>query len=196
MDHTITLTSSGVARTAILHLPPLPSAAGDTRSVALVANLHTLAEGAAQEERLTGMSALADAEGFAVVYPDGLLAGNFEPWLPLGVGKSWNGGACCPKACSKGVSDVQFMRDLVPFAAEAVGNLTAGALRVDRRRVYATGMSYGGLFSYQIALSLPRTFAAVAPVAGGVLKGFATQPAGPAAGGYIGVLDVHGWCKR
>ena len=67
---------------------------------------------------------------------------------------------------------------------------------IDRRRVYATGMSYGGLFSYQVALSLPRTFAAVAPVAGGILKGFATQPAGPAAGGYIGVLDVHGWCKR
>lgn len=65
---------------------------------------------------------------------------------------------------------------------------------VDRRRVYATGMSYGGLFAYQLALSLPHVFAAVAPVAGGILKGFATPPAGPAAtNGYIGVLDIHGW---
>ena len=170
-DHTITLTSSGVARTAILHLPPLPSPAGDTRSVALVANLHTLAEGAAQEERLTGMSALADAEGFAVVYPDGLLAGNFEPWLPLGVGKSWNGGACCPKACSKGVSDVQFMRDLVPFAAEAVGNLTAGALRVDRRRVYATGASNGAFMVNRVGCEAPGLFAAIAPLSGPIANG-------------------------
>jgi polyhydroxybutyrate depolymerase len=64
---------------------------------------------------------------------------------------------------------------------------------VDRRRVYATGMSYGGLFSYQVALSMPHVFAAVAPVAGGILRGFATPPSGPVTGGYIGVLDIHGW---
>ena len=65
---------------------------------------------------------------------------------------------------------------------------------IDRRRVYSTGMSYGGLFSYQLALSMPHVFAAVAPVAGGILKGFATPPMGPASGlGYIGVLDIHGW---
>ena len=29
---------------------------------------------------------------FVAVYPDGLFAGNLEPWLPLGVCLSWNGG--------------------------------------------------------------------------------------------------------
>ena len=79
--------------------------------------------------------------------------------------------ACCPKACSKGVSDVQFMRDLVPFAAEAVGNLTAGALRVDRRRVYATGASNGAFMVNRVGCEAPGLFAAIAPLSGPIANG-------------------------
>ena len=46
---------------------------------------------------------------------------------------------------------------------------------VDRRRVFATGCSYGGMMTYQLGLSMPGTFAALAPAFGGLLKGFAVH---------------------
>jgi polyhydroxybutyrate depolymerase len=39
-------------------------------------------------------------------------------------------------------------------------------LNLDPRRVYATGISNGAMFSYRLACDLPGRFAAIAPVAG------------------------------
>jgi polyhydroxybutyrate depolymerase len=167
-DHTITLQSSGKSRTAIVHLPPIPAT---PFKLALVANLHTLAENAKKEEKLTGMDDLADTEGFVVVYPNGLLAGNSEPWLPGGVGKSWNGGTCCPKACAEKVQDVQFMRDLVPFVAQFVQNVTNGGLEIDRTRVYACGASNGAFMVNRVGCEAPDLFAAIAPLSGPIGNG-------------------------
>eukprot|EP00662_Eupelagonemidae_sp_cell21_P021995 gene21995-22535_t len=92
----VTLTSGGAQRRALLHIPPLPAAPA---RVPLIANLHTLCEWDRMEEDLSGMSALADREGFAV----GIVT----------VGRSWNGGACCPKASAERVPDTQFVRDVI-----------------------------------------------------------------------------------
>ena len=62
---------------------------------------------------------------------------------------------------------------------------------IDMARVYATGSSYGGMMTYQLAMSLPDTFAAFAPAYGGLLKGFADVPASPDAG-WVPILDIHG----
>lgn len=167
-DRTIHILSSGKQRKALLHLPPIPSIA---TKVPLVVNLHTLAESAEQEAKLTGMSDLADIEGFIVVYPDGLLPGNVEPWLPLGIGFSWNGGTCCPKACSEKVADVQFMRDLVTYVKEHVGNLTGGILEVDTKRVFGSGASNGAFMMNRVGCEAPELFAAIAPVAGPIGNG-------------------------
>eukprot|EP01052_Picozoa_sp_SAG31_P033616 SAG31_NODE_3823_length_3849_cov_2.562133_3_plen_168_part_00 len=43
---------------------------------------------------------------------------------------------------------------------------------VDRRRIYATGCSYGGMMAYQLGLSMPDVVAAIAPAFGGLLKGY------------------------
>ena len=102
-DITVTLSSGGHNRSALVHLPS-PSAATRTPSsidddprsapsmVPVVVNFHCLAETPSSQEDISGMDIVADKEHFIVVYPQGLLPGNAEKWLPWGVGKSWNGG--------------------------------------------------------------------------------------------------------
>ena len=89
----------------------------------------------------TGFSRLAEREGFVVVYPEG-------------VGGRWNDG----RGFAAGHDDVAFVRALLDTLGRELG--------VDPRRVYATGISNGAMFSYRLACDLPGTFAAVAPVAG------------------------------
>ena len=58
--------------------------------------------------------------------------------------------------------------------------------KIDEKRVYATGHSNGGGFTYLLAVARPGRFAAVAPVAagaaGGVPTGFGPVPLFHAAG--------------
>jgi poly(3-hydroxybutyrate) depolymerase len=54
-------------------------------------------------------------------------------------------------------------------------------------------MSYGGLFTYSLGIDslTSRHFAALAPVAGGILKGFA--PSSHSLPPHLALLDIHGW---
>ena len=56
---------------------------------------------------------------------------------------------------------------------------------VDRQRVYATGMSNGGMMSYRLACEMADVFSAVAPVAG-TDNTLQCQPSRP-----ISVLHIH-----
>lgn len=174
-DHAISLFSSGHKRKGILHLPPFKSSnVVGVRTIPLVASLHTLAENDKLEEKLSNMDGLADKEGFAVVYPNGLLDGNVEGFMPLGVGKSWNGGTCCPKACADKTDDVQFMRDLIKQLSGANGliaNISNHALEVDNTRVYAAGASNGAFMVNRIGCQAPGLFAAIAPLSGPIGNG-------------------------
>jgi polyhydroxybutyrate depolymerase len=49
-------------------------------------------------------------------------------------------------------------------------------LCVDRARVYATGMSNGGMFVHRLGCALPERFAAIAPVSGTLARGFGCAP--------------------
>ena len=73
---------------------------------------------------------------------------------PQGVNGRWNDG----RGYAAAHDDVAFIRALL----DTLGR----ELVVDTRRVYATGISNGAMFSYRLACDLPGTFAAVAPVAG------------------------------
>ena len=136
-----TLTSGG--RTRRFHLR-LPEGAPRTTPAPLVLNLHGLYQAPALQELLSDLTAKASARGWIVAYPAGL-------------GRSWNAGVCCGRAKAEGVDDVRFLRDLV----RQLGREQC----IDRRRVYATGMSNGGLMSYRLACEASEVFAAVAPVA-------------------------------
>lgn len=92
-------------------------------------------------ERLTEFNEVADREGFVVVYPYGLK-------------RSWNDGR--PEYPSRLADDVGFIRDLI--------EKLAGVFGIDKRRVYAAGISNGGLFAFRLACEMPERIAAIASV--------------------------------
>lgn len=101
-------------------------------------------------EKQTGFSKKADKEGFIAVYPYG--TGSFDKKL-----LTWNTWDCCGYADKKNINDVDFIDALIK---EIKSNYS-----VDEKRIYATGLSNGGMMCYLLACELPDKFAAVAPVA-------------------------------
>jgi polyhydroxybutyrate depolymerase len=96
---------------------------------------------------------------------------------PDGVGRTWNAGICCGPAQRDGVDDVAFVVALVDDVAAEYD--------LDRRRVYATGLSNGGLMAYRLACDAADRFAAVAPLA-------ATLPIECRPGSPVSLLHIHG----
>jgi polyhydroxybutyrate depolymerase len=108
-----------------------PSAVGSGDPVPLVVMLHGGFGTGEQAESAYGWDALADREGVLVAYPDG-------------VGRAWNvGDGCCGGPGRSGVDDVRFIEELVR-------NVSADHA-VDPARVFATGISNGGMMAYRLA---------------------------------------------
>ncbi len=148
---TLNLSFAGKTRTVIVHVPN--GYTGDNR-VPLVLNMHGSGSTALEQEGLTGMDANADADGFVVAYPQGL--------IPDGSGFDWNvpgqplfGGRAVP---TNAPNDVAFLTQLV-------GDLSRSYC-IDRNRVFATGFSDGARTASQLACDSSNTFAAVALVSG------------------------------
>lgn len=99
-----------------------------------------------------GLQKKADEAGFVVAFPNGYSK------LPGGRFATWNAGGCCGDARDRGVDDVGFARAVVA-ALEA-------RYRIDATRVFATGMSNGGMMSHRLACEAADVFRAVASVAG------------------------------
>lgn len=131
----------------------------------LVLMLHGGGGTARQFQSSANMDAVAEREGFLVVYPDGH-------------NRTWNAGSCCGAAVRDNVDDVGFIAALV--------DALASTLSVDRTRVYMTGMSNGALMSMRVACERPERLAAVASVEGTVALE-RCQPTVP-----IPVMIVHG----
>jgi polyhydroxybutyrate depolymerase len=143
----------------------VPSSYAPGSPAPLVLDIHGLTSNAAEQEALSKMNAKSDAKGFLAIYPEGL-------------DSSWNAGACCGRSASDAVDDVGFLTALLD-RAEA-------ELCVDRRRVFATGMSNGAFLSHRLACELSSRIAAVAPVAG--VNGMPTcKPSRP-----VPVFHTHG----
>lgn len=118
-----------------------------------------------------GLQRQADQGGFIVAFPNG--AGR----LPGGRLATWNAGACCGYARDEGSDDVGFARAVV-------GALEA-RYAVDTDRVFATGMSNGGMLVHRLACDAADVFRAVASVAGPD----ATTRCNPAR--PVSVLHIH-----
>ena len=101
-------------------------------------------------EKQTGFSKKADEEGFIVVYPYG--TGSFDKKL-----LTWNTWDCCGYADKKNINDVDFIKAVIKEMKTKYS--------VDEKRIYAAGLSNGGMMCYLLACELPEYFAAVAPVA-------------------------------
>lgn len=136
----------GFRRTYRVHLPTGYSAA---RPLPMVVVVHGAFDTATGMERFTGFSALADQEHFIVVYPNGIGI--------LGYLQHWNAGHCCGKAAADEIDDVGFLTAVIEDAC--------ARLAVDRRRIFMTGFSNGGMMVHRFAAERGDLLAAVAPLA-------------------------------
>src|SRR5262249_22996376 len=137
--------SGGLARTYYLHVPP----GLGPEPAPLVLVFHGGGGHGQGTERLTRVRALGDRERLPGAYPEG-------------VGRNWNDGReiARSQAHREHVDDVGF----VTVMLEAIARTHA----VDSRRVYATGISNGGIFSHYLASHVAARIAAIAPVVGGI----------------------------
>jgi polyhydroxybutyrate depolymerase len=158
-DQSATLEFGGLSRTYAVHVPPgHPSG--------LVINLHGGASTGSAEERLTNFDAVADSNGFVVVYPDG-------------IDRNWADGRGASEPDRRGVDDVGFLAALADKLRTQYG--------IDPGHIFATGMSNGSFMANRLACDRADLFAAVAPVSGTLGSKVACNPSRPVA-----VLEVHG----
>lgn len=132
-----TLSSGGLSRTYILHVP---AGYDGAKRVPLVLAYHGWTMFADQFAAYDGFDGAADKAGFAVVTPNG-----------TGDPQAWNTGDA-----AGGADDVQFTKDLLAKVE--------GELCVDEDRVYAAGYSLGGGMALRAACDLPDRIAAAGVV--------------------------------
>lgn len=133
----------GVVRSYLIHLPV--SYDPDVKAPLLLA-LHGYSSSPEGIESGSGLTFLAEAEDFVIVYPRA--TGSPTMWNAGGPYESWAGG----------VDDVGFISALIDHMIEQYA--------VDPRRVYVTGHSNGGFMTYRLFSELADKITAVAPVAG------------------------------
>jgi polyhydroxybutyrate depolymerase len=154
------LTVGGLARTYRVYRPAgLP-----TGAVPLVVMLHGALGTGSQAESSYGWDAEADRGHFLVAYPDGYK-------------RSWAvSPQCCGPPAADKVDDVGFITRMVA----AISGETA----VDQRRIYATGISNGGMLTYRLACD-NRIWAAIGPDSATML-GPCPAPA------PLSIIHIHG----
>lgn len=153
----------GLRRTYIVYRPAsLPAAAP------LVVMLHGGFGSASQAEKSYGWDAEAEHGGFAVAYPDGL-------------NRAWNtGGGCCGTPGRTNVDDIGFITAMVSAIEHQIP--------VDPNRVYATGISNGGIMAYTLACHT-AIFAAIGPDS-------ATELGSCAVPAPLSVIHIHGTADK
>jgi polyhydroxybutyrate depolymerase len=164
--HELTLRHGGAQRRYLVHVPPRPR-----NPVPVLLAFHGGGGNAEGFQRSSELDAVADREGFVVVYPGG------SGPLPRRL-LTWNAGdGCCGYARTRKVNDPG-------FAASILGDLER-RLPIDRRRVYATGHSNGGMMAHRLGAERSGLFAAIVAVGGALdLAQFApTEP--------VAVLQIH-----
>ena len=161
-----TINYSGITREFILYVP---TSYDSSSKQPLVFNFHGYGSNALEQMNYGDFRSLADANGFIVVHPDA---------LDDIVGKSfWDVGGWS----SSTHDDIKFVENLI--------NVLMDKYSVDAKRIYSTGMSNGGFFSFHLACNLSQSFAAVASVAGSMTDDTfdACNPRKPTP-----VMQIHG----
>lgn len=166
-DHLRTLALEGHERAYLVHVPPTYDP--DTPAPVVLA-FHGGGANADNMVGFSGLSEKADQAGFIVVYPEG--SGRLARML------TFNAGNCCGNAAANNIDDVDFTRRVLDDL-ERVAN-------VDRRRIFATGMSNGAMMAYRLASEMSDRIAAIAPVSGPM----GTKECRP--GRAVSVMHFHG----
>ncbi len=177
-DSAHTITVDQTERRYLLHVPDSPKLA-----LPLVIVMHGGGGSAKSIVAQTGFNAEADHQAFITAYPEG--TARERPLLDaLGkpVFRTWNAGACCGVAVERGMDDVGFIRAMVADIA--------ARYPIDPKRIYATGLSNGGMMAYRLACEASDLLAAVAPVSAVSV----VQPCEPRF--PVSLLHIHGTADR
>ena len=126
-----------------LYVPPHVSKRNGGDSLPLVVMIHGCRETAEAFERGTRMNAIADREGFAVLYPDQATFANIR--------RCWN---WFEPNTAAGNGECAIILEMISEARKHT--------KLDRTRVYVAGMSSGGAIAGLLAYHHPDVFAAVA----------------------------------
>lgn len=150
-DYTFSMTHNGLLRFYKLHVPAKYDAAKPTP---VLFALHGGGGdmGYQSDDKFYRQISKSDQEGFIAVFPNG------HSKLKSGKFATWSAGACCGDARDQKVDDVSFIREIF--------NTLVKKLNVDRTKVFATGISNGGMMMYRLACEMSDIFKAVASVAG------------------------------
>lgn len=165
-DHRLSLSHEGLDRPYVIHVP---AGLNFDRPVPLVLALHPIASDGAFMAKFCRLDTTADREGFVVVYPGGSGRGMARTWNAGGVG-------------NLAADDVGFIDRLIDELSQR--------LPVDADRVYATGMSNGGMMCYRLASELSERIAAIAAVSG-TMAVESIRPTRP-----VPVIHFHGTSDR
>ncbi len=166
-DNVRTLEFNGATRTYTVHAPPKFDR---EKPIPVVLVYHGALTNRDMMSNFTGLNKKADEAGFLAVYPNG--NGNGKLMFV------WNAGGLRNKNMNEKYDDVAFTSQLLDELATIA--------TVDKKRVYATGLSNGGMMCYRLAAELSDRIAAIAPVAGTMAIAEA-KPGRP-----VPVLHFHG----
>ncbi len=165
-DHRRTVEVDGQDRSYLIHIP---DSLDLTKPVPVVLILHGAGMNGRMMIPFCGMNKKADAAGFVAVYPNGTGTGIFL---------TFNAGGVTGRKADGRPDDVRFIGSLLDDLSTVV--------RVDAKRVFATGMSNGGMMCYRLAAELAGRIAAIAPVSGTMAMDVA-QPSRP-----VPIMHFHG----
>lgn len=143
-----TIMHNGVARTYRLYIPANYTG---NKAVPLVFNFHGFTSTASAQQNTANFGPIADTAGFIVVSPQGT-----DLTVPPFNGMShWNVGGW-----TKGST-----ADDIGFTEAMIDTISAG-YNINSKRIYSTGFSNGGFFSFELACQLSNKIAAIASNAG------------------------------
>ena len=148
-DYRFSFAHGGVSREYLVHVPRSYRGAPTPMLIALHGGGGD-ADFQANDAKYK-MISKSEQAGFIAVFPNGYSR------FPSGILATWNAGTCCGKAQENGTDDVGFIRAMIARVE--------GQANIDKRRIFATGMSNGAMLSWRLACEAPE-IRAIAPVAG------------------------------
>lgn len=148
----------------------VPSTPPPAAGYPLVLLLHGYMAGSILIDRQFGFSQRVEADGFALLVPDGLQDADGA--------QRWNTER--PAAGSTDPDDIQYLSDLV--------HETMDRYPIDRSRVYVVGHSNGGYMAFRLGCDLPDLFTGIVPAS----ALYRIDPATCVQGPPVNVLHVHG----
>jgi polyhydroxybutyrate depolymerase len=179
---TVTVAGTAVNNVVLTPIGPrpyllyVPASYTPGTAVPLVLNIHGAGANDYLQQQTSQMNRLAAQKGFIIAYP-------------MAFESQWNAGGCCYGVQEFGVGSSSAPVDDVGYLSTLIDTLKS-AYSIDANRIYATGISNGGLMAMRLGCQLASKVASVASVAGGLQIGGDLTSCSPSR--HVSVMEIHG----